>query len=211
MPHPRQRRDDSTGLRYTIHTLVGCRVLAANHVFSSAILDGLLARSRQGCGDAPKPKSITSAASIRTYLGELEGIEPHGAAQRLQALQERYRPSTSLSRTNSGRLTVARQRRRMNGLGRSLHVRGKGCAHDHDRSARRDPSSSFSLVRTQARERGSACPGRPTHTPPSDSISNSNVSERRTCSARFAPGIRQRAGASPTPWLHVLPIPRPSS
>ena len=29
--------------------------------------------------------------------------------------------------------------------------------------------------------------------------------------ARFAPGIRQRAGASPTPWLHVLPMPRPSS
>ena len=57
------------------------------------------------------------------------------------------------------RLTATRSRRRMNALGRSIHVRGKGCAHDHDRFAHRDPSSSFSLVRTQARERGSACPG----------------------------------------------------
>src|SRR5688500_19202616 len=59
----------------------------------------------------------------------------------------------------------------MDALGRSIHVRGKGCAHDHDRFARRDPSSSFSLVRTQARERGSACQARPIRTPPSGSIS----------------------------------------
>jgi hypothetical protein len=68
------------------------------------------------------------------------------------------------------RLTATRSRRRMNALGRSIHVRGKGCAHDHDRFAHRDPSSSFSLVRTQARERGSACPARPIRTPPSGSI-----------------------------------------
>jgi hypothetical protein len=68
-----------------------------------------------------------------------------------------------------GRLTATRSRRRMNALGRSIHVRGKGCAHDHDRFADRDPSSSFSLVRTQARERGSACPARPIRTPPSGS------------------------------------------
>jgi hypothetical protein len=68
------------------------------------------------------------------------------------------------------RLTARRSRRRMNALGRSIHVRGKGCAHDHDRFAHRDPSSSFSLVRTQARERGSACQARPIRTPPSGSI-----------------------------------------
>src|SRR5215210_6221106 len=28
----------------------------------------------------------------------------------------------------------------MSALGRSIHVRGKGCAHDHDRFAHRDPS-----------------------------------------------------------------------
>jgi hypothetical protein len=68
------------------------------------------------------------------------------------------------------RLTVTRSRCRINALGRSIHVRGKGCAYDHDRFAHRDPSSSFSLVRTQARERGSACPARPIRTPPSGSI-----------------------------------------
>jgi len=68
------------------------------------------------------------------------------------------------------RLTATRSRCRMNALGRSIHVRGKGCAYDHDRFAHRDPSSSFSLVRTQARERGSACPARPIRTPPSGSI-----------------------------------------
>jgi hypothetical protein len=33
------------------------------------------------------------------------------------------------------RLTTARSRCRMNTLGRSIHVRGKGCAHDHDRGS----------------------------------------------------------------------------
>ena len=78
--------------------------------------------------------------------------------------------ASTFARRLLGRLTATPSRRRMNALGRSIHVRGKGCAHDHDRFAHRDPSSSFSLVRTQARERGSACPARPIRTPPSGSI-----------------------------------------
>ena len=53
---------------------------------------------------------------------------------------------------------------------------------DHDRSARRDPSPSFSLVRTQAPERGSAWPGGPTRTPPID--------ERDGRAVALARGIR---------------------
>jgi hypothetical protein len=80
-------------------------------------------------------------------------------------------PARSLSAAEITQALIATpRRRRMDALGRSIHVRGKGCAHDHDRFAHRDPSSSFSLVRTQARERGSACPARPICTAPSVSI-----------------------------------------
>src|SRR5581483_8837787 len=81
---------------------------------------------------------------------------PFRTSRRLRRIREisaRARPRVL------SRLTATRSGRRMNALGRSIHVRGKGCAHDHDRFAQRDPSSSFSLVRTQARERGARMPG----------------------------------------------------
>ena len=75
---------------------------------------------------------------------------------------------------------------------------------DHDRPARRDPSPSFSLVRTQAPERGSAWPGGPTRTPPSASISNSNVSDRRTCSADIALGCGSASAPGRRVWTRAV-------
>ena len=112
----------------------------------------------------------SSAASMRGWSetrrnGRVSAVSVAPDAKLLCVLT-----ASTFARRLLRRLTATRSRRRMNALGRSIHVRGKGCAHDHDRFAHRDPSSSFSLVRTQARERGSACPARPIRTPPSGSI-----------------------------------------
>jgi hypothetical protein len=123
---------------------------------------------------AVKRRITTSARRIR---GRVWSETPDNGRVSAAAVAPKREPASVLTPARSlsaaeitQALIATPRRRRIDALGRSIHVRGKGCAHDHDRFAHRDPSSSFSLVRTQARERGSACPARPIRTAPSVSI-----------------------------------------
>ncbi len=132
--------------------------------------------------DAPGPAHGARAASRR--------LCDRRAGVRLT----RVLTASTFARRLLRRLTATLSRRRMDALGRSIHVRGKGCAHDHDRFAHRDPSSSFSLVRTQARERGSACPARPIR----DAAFRLNLEQQTQARKGPAPrGPRGRCGSAP--------------